>query len=107
MLAAVRDLNRLELVGESVRACLEALAVAAPGWLAATLDVSGCGMRYGRGQPAPPRQAAWLPNLITGVATTDATVPDQSMTEPTTGSLPDAVCSRVNAMWTPAARQPS
>ena len=30
VIAAVRDLNRLELAGESVRACLEALAVAAP-----------------------------------------------------------------------------
>jgi hypothetical protein len=32
VIAAVRDLSRLELAGESVRACLEALAVAAPGW---------------------------------------------------------------------------
>ncbi|MEJ7703883.1 MAG: transposase [Geodermatophilaceae bacterium] len=30
VISAVRDLNRLELAGESVRACLEALAVAAP-----------------------------------------------------------------------------
>lgn len=35
VISAVRDLNRLELAGESVRACLEALAVAAPSWLAA------------------------------------------------------------------------
>ena len=35
MLAAVRTLNRLELIGETVRAALNALAVAAPGWLAA------------------------------------------------------------------------
>jgi len=48
VVAAVRDLNRLELAGESVRACLEALAVAAPGWLAATVDVAGWGVRYGR-----------------------------------------------------------
>src|SRR6266536_2579371 len=48
VVAAVRDLNRLELAGESVRACLEALAVAAPGWLAATIDVAGWGLRYGR-----------------------------------------------------------
>ncbi len=33
VLAAVRDLNRLELVGETVRLALNALAVAAPGWL--------------------------------------------------------------------------
>ncbi|MEV6868763.1 transposase [Streptosporangium subroseum] len=35
MLAAVRTLNRLELVGETMRAALNALAVAAPRWLAA------------------------------------------------------------------------
>ena len=33
ILAAVRNLNRLELVGETVRAALNALAVAAPDWL--------------------------------------------------------------------------
>ena len=33
MLAAVRSLNRLELVGETLRAALNALAVAAPDWL--------------------------------------------------------------------------
>ncbi|MEU0395473.1 IS1182 family transposase [Streptomyces sp. NPDC006208] len=33
VLAAVRDLNRLEFVGETLRAALEALAVAAPEWL--------------------------------------------------------------------------
>jgi transposase len=46
VISAVRDLNRLELAGESVRACLEALAVAAPGWLADTFDVAGWGKRY-------------------------------------------------------------
>jgi len=35
VLARIRDLNRLELAGETVRAALEALAAAAPGWLAA------------------------------------------------------------------------
>src|SRR5216684_121857 len=45
VIAAVRDLNRLELAGEAVRACLEALAVAAPHWLAAHLDDSW-GKRY-------------------------------------------------------------
>ena len=34
MLARIRDLNRLELAGETVRAALETLAAAAPGWLA-------------------------------------------------------------------------
>lgn len=47
VLAAVRDLNRLELTGESVRATLEALAVAAPDWLGATLDVADWTDRYG------------------------------------------------------------
>jgi len=46
VLAAVRDLNRLELAGESVRAALEALAVAAPDWLGDTLDVSDWSTRY-------------------------------------------------------------
>jgi hypothetical protein len=46
VLAAVRDLNRLELAGESVRACLEALAAAAPGWLARAVDVAGWAKRY-------------------------------------------------------------
>jgi transposase len=40
VISAVRDLNRLELAGESVRACLEALAVAAPGWLAQVFPVT-------------------------------------------------------------------
>jgi transposase len=35
VLAAVRDLNRLELLGETLRATLNAIAVAAPGWLRA------------------------------------------------------------------------
>jgi hypothetical protein len=46
VISAVRDLNRLELAGESVRACVEALAVAAPGWLAQAVDVAGWSTRY-------------------------------------------------------------
>jgi hypothetical protein len=46
-LAAVRDLNRLELAGEAVRACLETLAAAAPGWLAQAIDVPDWNLRYG------------------------------------------------------------
>jgi transposase len=38
VLARIRGLNRLELAGETVRAALEALAVAAPGWLAGRID---------------------------------------------------------------------
>ena len=40
VLGAIRALNRLELAGESLRAALEALAVAAPGWLAGVIDAS-------------------------------------------------------------------
>jgi transposase len=46
VIAAVRDLNRLELAGEAVRACLEALSAAAPHWVAEALDVPGWGRRY-------------------------------------------------------------
>jgi transposase len=38
VLAAVRDLNRLEMIGETLRAALEALAAAAPTWLAEHVD---------------------------------------------------------------------
>jgi transposase len=53
VISAVRDLNRLELAGESVRACLEALSVAAPGWLATVIDVGQWAHRYG------PRIDSW------------------------------------------------
>ncbi len=46
VVGAVRDLNRLELAGESVRACLEALAACAPSWLAEVVDVPGWSWRY-------------------------------------------------------------
>jgi transposase len=39
VISAVRDLNRLELAGESVRAALEALSAAAPAWLASAVNV--------------------------------------------------------------------
>jgi len=47
VISAVRDLNRLELAGEAVRACVEAVAVVAPDWLAAVIDVADWGRRYG------------------------------------------------------------
>ena len=40
VLGRIRDLNRLELAGETVRAALEALAAAAPGWLARVIGAS-------------------------------------------------------------------
>jgi hypothetical protein len=45
VISAVRDLNRLELAGESVRACLEQLVVAAPQLATQLLDDSW-GTRY-------------------------------------------------------------
>ena len=47
VLAAVRDLNRLELLGETLRAALNALARAAPDWLRATAPADWH-ERYGR-----------------------------------------------------------
>lgn len=38
VLAAVRRLNRLEFIGETLRACLEALAAASPQWLASWIE---------------------------------------------------------------------
>ncbi len=46
VLAAVRVLNRMEFAGETLRAALEALAAAAPGWLA-PLTGSSWADRYG------------------------------------------------------------
>jgi transposase len=40
VLGRIRGLNRLELAGETVRAALEALAAAAPDWLAGVIDTS-------------------------------------------------------------------
>ncbi|MER5914506.1 transposase [Streptomyces sp. NPDC001982] len=48
VIAAVRDLNRLELAGEAVRAALEALSAAAPHWVAQVLEVSNWSRRYAR-----------------------------------------------------------
>jgi transposase len=47
VVSAVRNLNRLELAGESVRAATEALAAAAPDGLAGTVDVADWAGRYG------------------------------------------------------------
>ena len=46
VLAAVRALNRMEFVGETLRAALEALAAAAPAWLSVLID-AGWADRYG------------------------------------------------------------
>ncbi|MGW1711057.1 transposase [Streptomyces sp. NPDC002206] len=49
IVSAVRDLNRLELVGESVRACLEAVTSAAPHWVDEVLQVGEWSRRDARG----------------------------------------------------------
>jgi hypothetical protein len=59
VLGAIRDLNRPELAGETLRAALEALAAAAPGWLAGVIDASwqqACGARIDS-MPLPESQA--------------------------------------------------
>lgn len=75
VLARIRDLNRLELAGETVRAALEALAAAAPGWLAGVIDASWQRV-YGQ-----------RIDLVTDVQTTHAAVPDVAMTAPVHDSL--------------------
>jgi transposase len=46
IVAAVRDLNRIELVGESVRAALNALSAACPEWVDQALVVADWSRRY-------------------------------------------------------------
>jgi transposase len=60
VVAAVAALNRLELAGESVRAAVEALAVAHPDWLAQRICVSDWTRRYGTPMTAwrPPASQA-------------------------------------------------
>jgi DNA-binding transcriptional ArsR family regulator len=53
VLAAVRDLNRLELAGETLRAALESLACAVPDWLAEAVPIRQWTQRYG------PRIDSW------------------------------------------------
>jgi transposase len=38
IIAAIRNMNRLELVGETLRAALNVLATVDPGWLSANVD---------------------------------------------------------------------
>jgi transposase len=65
VLAAVRELNRIELLAETLRAALNAIAVVAPGWLRA-LAASGWYERYGRRiedarlPEAGPKRAAYV-----------------------------------------------
>ncbi|WP_343241860.1 MULTISPECIES: transposase [unclassified Streptomyces] len=47
VISAVRDLSQLDLVGETVRAALEALVCAAPRWVEQVIDVPSWSRRYG------------------------------------------------------------
>ncbi|WP_343947321.1 transposase, partial [Pseudonocardia zijingensis] len=47
VVAAVRELTRIELAGESVRAAVEAIAAAAPDWLSDAIEVADWAERYG------------------------------------------------------------
>ncbi|WP_185149028.1 transposase [Streptomyces sp. Ag109_O5-1] len=73
VLAAVRELNRLELAGETVRAALEALSAAAPDWVARALDVGGWNRRYGRRIVAYWRPPGPRPSGTSSLWTTAAT----------------------------------
>ena len=53
VIAAVRDLNTMELAGEAVRALVEALAAVAPDFLAETVNLQVWAKRYG------PRACDW------------------------------------------------
>jgi hypothetical protein len=46
VISAVRDLNRLELAGECVRAALEAISAADPSWTRRVLELPGWAGRY-------------------------------------------------------------
>ncbi|MFI0976883.1 hypothetical protein ACH4SP_07625 [Streptomyces sp. NPDC021093] len=59
VLAAVRDLNRLELAGETLRATPEALPCAALDWLVGAVPVREWAGRYG------PRTHSWHPRAST------------------------------------------
>jgi transposase len=75
VIAAVRELNRIELAGESVRACAEAMAAAAPDWLPTVIDVSAWADRYGA------RVDSWrLPASKTKRATLTATYGTDAVT---------------------------
>ncbi len=70
VVAAVAALNRLELAGQSVRAAVEALAVAHPDWLAQRFCVSDWTARYGTPMTAwrPPVSQARQEELAIGYA---------------------------------------
>ena len=70
VVAAVAALNRLELVGESVRAALEALTAAHPDWVAQRICVPDFARRYGTPMTAwrPPASQAKQDELAVAYA---------------------------------------
>ena len=70
LVAAVAAINRLELAGESVRAALEALAAAHPGWVAQRICVSDFARRYGTPMTSwrPPQSEAKRQELAVAYA---------------------------------------
>ena len=74
VLARIRSLNRLELAGETVRAALEALAAAAPGWLPGATQrrpgrrSTGSGSTGGGCRAATPNARSW-PSSMAATAT--------------------------------------
>jgi len=84
VLAAVRSLNRLELVGETLRAVLEALAAAAGAWLAGWVPAEWY-ERYG------PRVDAWrLPRSAAERATLTVTIAEDGYVLAEAVARPDA-----------------
>ena len=100
MLAAVRTLNRLELVGETLRAALNAIAVAAPDWLRA-IALTDWHERYDRRvedmrlPDTPPKREAYAVQVGTdGFALLDAL--GRAGAPPDAAALPEvAVLRRV------------
>lgn len=80
VIGAVRDLNRLELTGESVRAATEQVAAVAPDWFATAIDVPGHGTQ--------PRQTTRQPTDNHQTAQHSSTNPDNHKPTLTTASTP-------------------
>ena len=100
VLAAVRTLNRLELVGETLRAALNAIAVAAPDWLRA-IAPADWHERYDRRvedmrlPDTPPKRETYAAQIgIDGFVLLDAL--DRAGAPPNAAALPEvAVLRRV------------
>src|SRR5947199_162037 len=97
VLAAIRVLNRLELVAETLRAALNAVATVAPDWLQALTPLAWY-ERYSRRigesrlpKATPEREACapTAPRLLTQLLTTPATVHEAQCTTPIQQALVD------------------